>query len=389
MLLKKNLRILILAAWDFAGCGYFLADAINKFTDSQARCIRLHNSTLNFPADIEAPSESELLDLWKQADVVHIHDDYPLPPMRQNKPVVITYHGSIYRASPGKYNQRDRDLGWLQTASTLDLTLLGPRWLPDCRPDMSKYIARSVQFSVCHAPTKRHIKGTDTVIRALKNHGIEYDIIEKVPWKDALIRKGRAWVTIDQFKLGYGCNAIEAWLMGQPVIGGSTDKAVLEKIRAVNSGDLPMIFTKEDESAIRGQVLALMSDKQLYDRYAMIGKDYAIHNHSQRAVAQIALNYYHEALESFYMPRSHPTPYQAKAVIPCPPGHTLIEYTGGNAGKETYIINGNRYKFSSVHPVQPVLDSDVTQLLETKKFVGRKNRKKTFVSLFRRYNNGQ
>ena len=33
-------------------------------------------------------------------------------------------------------------------------------------------------------------------------------------------RKGRADVFVDQMILGYGCNAIEAWGMGIPVIAG-------------------------------------------------------------------------------------------------------------------------------------------------------------------------
>jgi hypothetical protein len=131
MKFKKNLTILEIGEWDFAGCGYFLSQAINQNTDSTARSVRYHPSTLGFPFDIQAPTDAELADLWKRADVVHVHDDYrPLPDGLQAKPTVITYHGSLYRAAPKTYDDKAKALGWIQTAATLDLTLLGPRWMP-------------------------------------------------------------------------------------------------------------------------------------------------------------------------------------------------------------------------------------------------------------------
>lgn len=363
---KKNLQVLILGEWDFAGCGYFLSQAINQNTDSTSRSVRFHKSTLGFPFDIQAPTDDDLAQLWKRADVVHIHDDYrPLPPDLQAKPTVVTYHGTLYRTSPKSYDDKAKALGWVQTAATLDLTLLGPRWLPDTRPDMSQYVNRSPVFKACHAPTKRKVKGTSAVLQACRKV-VDLDLIEGVQWTEALKRKGQCWVTIDQFQLGYGCNAIEAWMMGQPVIGGGS-KAILDVIER----PLPMLVANEHHDSIKTAIEMLKSDSSFYDRFIRIGSDYVNRFHAMPAVANRALEYYHEAIEAFYTRGMvyAPTPI-AKAVAkvkqaPKPKsGYSYVEYIGKSYGWVPFEVNGNKYRFCRSKPIQMVEDGDISTLLE-------------------------
>ena len=71
-----------------------------------------------------------------------------------------------------------------------------------------------------HAPTNRRAKGSDIIINAVKELQQEYphielDLIEGVPYKEALERKSRCTLFIDQIgNLGYGINSIESLGMG-------------------------------------------------------------------------------------------------------------------------------------------------------------------------------
>jgi hypothetical protein len=70
-----------------------------------------------------------------------------------------------------------------------------------------------------HAPTNRVAKGSDTIIavvQSLKNElPIELELIEGLPHHEALRRKARCDIFIDQIgELGYGINSIEALAMG-------------------------------------------------------------------------------------------------------------------------------------------------------------------------------
>jgi len=405
MKFKTNLSILEIGEWDFAGCGYFLSQAINQNTDSTARSVRYHPSTLGFPTDIQAPTDAELVDLWKRADVVHIHDDYrKLPAGLQTKPTVITYHGSLYRATPKDYDDKAKAMGWIQTASTLDLTLLGPRWMPDTRPDLSQYVNRSPVFRACHAPTKRKVKGTSAVLQACRKT-VDLDLIENVQWSEALTRKGQCWVTIDQFQLGYGCNAIEAWLMGQPVIGGGSDK-ILGAIWAQGEG-IPLVVVKEDIDEIRSAI-RLMQNPKNYAEMQERGHDYVNRFHSMPAVAAKALEYYHEAIETFY---SRGMAYIPPPALPAQPararlargkrghraatsatadsGQIYLEYLGSSAGWVPFEVNGHKYKFSKLQPIQPVLLADANTFLAMRDIARRsrsEKRKRPGQLLFRRAN---
>lgn len=298
MKVKKQLQILSLSSWDFAGCGYFLSEAINQTTDHKSRAVAGRVSKLQFPRDIVVGSSAEIRDLWKRADVIHIHDGMDLPGNLPARPVVMTWHGSIYRFDIPYHSAQMSRLGWLETAATIDLTLHGPRWMPDCRPDLSKYVyKRKRRFRVCHAPTKRHFKSTDTVIQAMRGFR-NFDLIEGVTWKECLRRKGKSDVLIDQFKLGYGCNAIEAWLMGIPVIANSAIPKVMRAIEHYGDG-FPFVRCLDDAKSIREAVEKLQTDKTHYRDYVKRGAEYVERYHSYQAVASYAIDFYYEALERF------------------------------------------------------------------------------------------
>ena len=80
-------------------------------------------------------------------------------------------------------------------------------------------------LKIAHAPTNRGIKSTVALQRAvdrLRKEGAPYSSISlsaALTW-NACGGRARADLFVDQVLLGYGCNAIEAWGMGIPVIAG-------------------------------------------------------------------------------------------------------------------------------------------------------------------------
>lgn len=352
VILKRQLRVLSLARWDYAACGYFLSEAINATTDHESTAVRWEASTLGFPHDRIGPSDEELRELWLKADVVHVHDAAALPTDVPPRPTVVTYHGTMYRNDPARFNAECADLGRLGTVATVDLTVHGLPWMPDCRPGLARYVDRTHgRFMVCHAPTKRHVKGTKAILDA----GVENLILlEGVTWDEAMRKKGACAVTIDQFKLGPGCNAIEAWSMGQAVVADLEDPRALAELEEL-SDSLPFVRCPEEPREIRRTVERLGRDEEFYRDAALAGGRHYAKFHAPEAAAGMAVDYYMLAME-MHLGNAMRSPSQVvkvwggKGVPPVDEsGLVPIKYLGGNLGRETFTgpVTGKPYVFSA------------------------------------------
>jgi glycosyltransferase involved in cell wall biosynthesis len=72
---------------------------------------------------------------------------------------------------------------------------------------------------VVHAPSDRVRKGTEHVIRACKELGVELDIVERLPHDEARKRYERADIVVEQLNAGWhGVFALEAMALGKPVV---------------------------------------------------------------------------------------------------------------------------------------------------------------------------
>lgn len=188
-------------------------------------------------------------ELWPAADVVHTHNQ--LTPLnrftRRNtlrRPVVIHHHGTIYRIGYAKH--LNEAAAWRATmiVSTLDLQAIAPdrtTWVPvpyDLN-ELASYRGPRRDDGVvriAHAPTNRAVKSTAAVIEAVERlqaegAAVELDVIEGVSNVECMRRKGLADVYVDQVVLGYGCNAVEAWGIGLPVIAGVDPELAPTRIR--------------------------------------------------------------------------------------------------------------------------------------------------------------
>jgi glycosyltransferase involved in cell wall biosynthesis len=80
---------------------------------------------------------------------------------------------------------------------------------------------------VVHAPSSRARKGTEHVVSACAELGVDLEIVEGLDHREAFERYRRADVIVDQLNAGwYGVFAIEAMALGKPVVTFLHDEAV-------------------------------------------------------------------------------------------------------------------------------------------------------------------
>jgi glycosyltransferase involved in cell wall biosynthesis len=80
---------------------------------------------------------------------------------------------------------------------------------------------------VLHAPSSRARKGTEHVVTACAELGVDLDVVEGLDHRQAFERYRGADVIVDQLNAGwYGVFAIEAMALGKPVVTFLHDEAV-------------------------------------------------------------------------------------------------------------------------------------------------------------------
>lgn len=253
---------------------------------------------------------------WEQSDVIHLHNNFQTFRMIRGsaRALVIHHHGTELREHVDERLTEQRRLGAIGICSTLDLHLLAPdeiEWLP--APYDLDFLAAHRRphgrpmVRIAHAPTNRQIKSTEAFLAACERliaegHRVEVDLIEQTAWADCLRRKGTADIFFDQAILGYGCNSIEAWGMGLPVVCGAAPETEAEYRRRF--GALPYYRTTPDTifEALRDLVL----DAALRAKYGRIGLEHARRFHDERLVVERYQRIYHRAAGAGYVPRPQP-----------------------------------------------------------------------------------
>lgn len=246
---------------DTGGQGYRIVQAFKQLDPSfEVRSMVSKNSFIDYPRDL--PFDMKVMQkMYDAADVIHTRNNlgaYQHLDRNQGKPIVIHHQGTAYRTKSHYLHTVCTEVGAIQCVSTIDLELIhGHPWLPspfevDEMTALGKEIRETrtdERVVITHAPTNRHIKGTRYVIQAverLKMEGlpVHLDLIEGRPWRECLERKAKSDIYIDQFELGYGNNAIEAWLLGLPVVAGTHDPKVARKM-VEHIGYLPYVHSTE------------------------------------------------------------------------------------------------------------------------------------------------
>lgn len=264
---------------------------------------------------------------WPEADVVHLNNDLMYIAryrelLRMPKPLVIHHHGTMYRTRPEYHLHALRRYNATAICSTVDLWAIAPdetRWLPQAYETEELMGYRNAALvdrpddgilRIAHAPTHRVIKSTKALIQAvnrlrLLGAKVELDIIEGVSNVQCLERKARADVFVDQLLLGYGCNAVEAWGMGIPVIAGvdpercgpiirqqipaDTESRMLEQW-----GRYPFMEATEETLAA---ALSRMLKPEVRQQYSAIGTEHFMKHHEAQKVVTTLRGIYLEALD--------------------------------------------------------------------------------------------
>ena len=267
-----------------------------------------------FPIDVDwnRHNEWEVKALADEADVLHLTNDvkayFRLRAGRSRKPAVLHHHGTLFRSQHRRLLADAHRLHMVQAVSTVDLMRYAPdrlRWVPTAynldelarireehrRPDDG-------MVRIAHAPTNREIKSTaalEAAVATLKAEGlpVELLLIEGKTWAETLRLKATADIYFDQVGLGYGCNAVEAWGMGIPVIAGADDWT-LDRMRSM-WGHLP--FMVASEGTIGDAIRMAVKNKSLRKRYADIGHAFAQQYHAEKPALQRLAEVYHEAIE--------------------------------------------------------------------------------------------
>lgn len=293
--MRGEMKIFLVSWFGNGGCEYTLAEALRSVGHA-ARSARWAMNYLDFPVDVLCPTDGTLAELWEWADVV-VCIDYAEPPVTIiRRPLVKLYTGTGYRENFQQFDAIDARLKAARAAATIDLCHTGATWLPLPIPDLSgRWQPAADEFWVAHAPTNRAVKQTDRVIAELGGvEGVSLVVIEWMTNAECLERKAKVNAFVDQFGLGYGTNAAEAWSLGMPVVADGAGWII--KAMEQVWGRLPFI---QPLPSLRGAVERLRDDPVFYREAALAGRDHWRRFHSPEVVGARLVKLAQEAMELY------------------------------------------------------------------------------------------
>src|SRR5207253_874341 len=240
--------------------------------------------------------------LLPETDVFHFYFGHTLVPRRVQFPLlrlarrksVLHYLGSDIRGKPRS------ELAWGKRA---DAEIVGSwdaqRWVPeahvvppgiDLARDEPAPPPEHDRVRVAHARSKRAKKGTDAVIAACDELGIELDLIEGVKHDEARRRYAQADVIVDQLVVGwYGLFAIESMATGRPVVTFLHEDAVQQTERAFGA-QVPIVnATKE---TLVEKLRPLVESAELRRELGERGREYVAAVHSMNHVGDRLVEIY-------------------------------------------------------------------------------------------------
>jgi glycosyltransferase involved in cell wall biosynthesis len=205
------------------------------------------------------------------------------------KKVAIHYHGSEVRGKGPRFFHRFADALFVSTPDLLK-DVPGAVWIPNpiFTEDYKQHYSSGV--IIAHAPTDRELKGTQYLIDAFEEIHKQFptttlDLIEGVPYKEALERYRKSTLLVDSLVMGiYGMVALECMAMRVPVMGYIGD---CTKDKIITSGFLPIWYTTK-ETLKQDIITVLSTPKSIMQQQVEEGHEYVrlVHN-PQRCVELI------------------------------------------------------------------------------------------------------
>jgi glycosyltransferase involved in cell wall biosynthesis len=203
-----------------------------------------------------------LMRLLPETDVFHFYFGLTIVPRRIQFPILkAARKKSIFHFLGSDIRRKTPEE--LAYARVADARIVGSydaaRWMPDAYVvppgiDLARYAptppSGNGRVLAVHAPSNRRKKGTEAVIAACEQIGVELDVVEGVKHDEAVERFARADVIIDQLNAGwYGLFAIESMALAKPVLAFLNEDAVERTERAFGTGVPVVNVTKETLAA--------------------------------------------------------------------------------------------------------------------------------------------
>jgi glycosyltransferase involved in cell wall biosynthesis len=241
--------------------------------------------------------------LLPETDVFHFYFGLTIVPRRLQFPILkAARKKSIFHflGSDIRYKTHDE----LSYGRKADARIVGSydaaRWVPDAHVvppgiDLTRYRpappTENGRVLAVHAPSNRRKKGTEAVIAACQEAGVELDIVEGVKHDEAVERFARADVILDQLHAGwYGLFAIESMALAKPVLAFLNADAV-ERTEAAFGTRVPVVNVTAETLAARLRELVDAGPearRQLGDK----SRAYVEHVHDPDKVASQLLDIY-------------------------------------------------------------------------------------------------
>jgi glycosyltransferase involved in cell wall biosynthesis len=177
--------------------------------------------------------------LLPSTDIFHFYFGLTLVPKSLQFPLLRAFRKrSLYHYLGSDIRGRTPDE--LSYGRRADAQVVGSydavRWVPDAEVippglDLASYSpvppSDRERPLVVHAPSDRIRKGTEHVVRACEELGVELDVVERLPHQEARARYEQADIVVEQLNAGWhGVFALEAMALGKPVVTYLKDDVV-------------------------------------------------------------------------------------------------------------------------------------------------------------------
>lgn len=211
-------------------------------------------------------------------------------------PIVCTYHGQDLRTR-GVIPEIDA-CSDLNLTSELDLLEKHPDiqylFLPFDTSQFDPQFALGDPIRICHAPTDRYYKGSESIIPVCRQleeeEGIEFVLLEDMPNEKVLKEKQSCDILIDQVHnrggWGYGMNSVEALSMGLCCV----TELVPEYVDFIP--DHPFVNVTAD--SLYSDLKNLLKNPSMIKEYKIRGRDWVVKKHDYHQTANVLYNYYDE-----------------------------------------------------------------------------------------------
>lgn len=300
------LKALVVGQYDPANVGNRYALAAEKLGSLAIRSAHVAEAYFDFPRDIRwtRSTHAEVQTLADECDVIHLNNATraytKLKMWRVRKPALLHHHGSLLRNHGATVLPEAKRFNMVQAVSTVDLLRWAPEahWLPTAYDlDELANIGREHRrpadgkVRVVSCPTNAEYKSTallEAAVRELQAEGlpVELVLVSGKPWAECLRIKATADIYFDQIAVpkigypgGYGCNAIEAWGMGIPVVAGA-DEWTLDRMAQEFDGPIPF-YVATGETIVQ-RLRELVGDVKLRKSVALAGQRHVQKFHAEK-----------------------------------------------------------------------------------------------------------